>query len=76
MPIYEYVCRDCNVEFEALIRSDELPICESCGSGSLDKLLSVPAAHGGGTTEFPPCSEMPPQERPCGTGGCGLPDCG
>jgi len=76
MPIYEYVCRDCNVEFEALIRSGELPICQSCGGESLDKLLSLPAMPQGGTIECSPRCEMPPQEHSCSTGGCGFSDCG
>ncbi|RIK78326.1 MAG: zinc ribbon domain-containing protein [Planctomycetota bacterium] len=45
MPLYEFLCRDCNQEQEQLVRADETPVCESCGSQRLMKLLSVPAAH-------------------------------
>ena len=48
MPLYEFVCRDCNQEQELLVRGDEKPTCESCGGVQLVKLLSVPAAHLGG----------------------------
>lgn len=41
MPIYEYACGDCGNEFEALVRSDTTPVCPSCHSTKLDKLLSV-----------------------------------
>lgn len=64
MPLYEFVCQDCQSEQELLVRGDESPQCESCGSSSLQKLLSVPAAHasreGGGG----------PPEGSCGSG-CG-----
>lgn len=45
MPLYEFVCRDCEKEQELLVRGDEQPVCESCGGLQLAKLLSVPAAH-------------------------------
>ena len=40
MPLYEYQCRACAHEFEALIRTGDTPKCTSCGSEELDKLLS------------------------------------
>jgi putative FmdB family regulatory protein len=46
MPIYEYICRDCQHEFEVLVRgtnSEEL-VCPECGCYKLTKKLSVPAA--------------------------------
>jgi putative FmdB family regulatory protein len=41
MPIYEYQCRNCGDEFEALQRVAERPLrrCKKC-SGRLDKLIS------------------------------------
>lgn len=42
MPIYEYVCRKCDHAFEALVRRDETPVCEACGSANLERLLSMP----------------------------------
>jgi putative FmdB family regulatory protein len=81
MPIYEYVCRDCRLEFEALLRIDQRPSCQSCGSEQLERLLSVPAAPQrgpakgsgqGGSAKSSSGGEGP---RPCGMGGCGLPEC-
>jgi putative FmdB family regulatory protein len=64
MPLYEFVCRDCQKEQEHLVRGDETPTCESCGGVKLSKLLSVPAVgHLGGEGAGP---------RPMGGGGgCG-----
>lgn len=64
MPIYEFLCRDCNSEQELLVRGAETPVCESCGGEKLMKLLSVPVAHAGGADASPA-----PGGRPAG--GCG-----
>jgi putative FmdB family regulatory protein len=41
MPIYEYKCKQCSGEFEALVRSDTVAQCPKCHSRDLEKLLSV-----------------------------------
>ena len=43
MPIYEYKCRGCGNEFEALLmpKSKEPPKCPSCQSEELEQLLSA-----------------------------------
>lgn len=74
MPIYEYVCRDCDQEFELLIRGDDKPTCPSCGQPRLTRQLSVPAAHTGGTTDLP-CAAREQgacDQSGCPSGGCGL----
>ena len=43
MPIFEYKCRGCGNEFEALVRKSDTPTCPSCSSTELEKLLSLPA---------------------------------
>jgi putative FmdB family regulatory protein len=70
MPIYEYTCDDCQVDFELLVRGTEQPECPTCGSAKLSKQFSVPAAHVSGSSQLPVCS--PPMTG----GGCGLPQCG
>jgi len=48
MPIYEYACRHCKGEFQTLIMSvsdEETLICPTCGSRSLDRLISKVAYH-------------------------------
>jgi putative FmdB family regulatory protein len=46
MPIYDYHCKDCDKTFELLVRPSSIPVCPTCGSEQLDKLLSCPAAPG------------------------------
>ena len=41
MPIFEYVCKDCNHGFEALVRASTTVECPSCKSTVLEKQLSV-----------------------------------
>ena len=41
MPIYEYHCNNCNTDFEALVFGNEKPICDSCSSKKVNKLMSA-----------------------------------
>ncbi len=45
MPLYEYVCQDCNRKTEVLQRLRERPlkICPHCGAKNLKKAFSAPA---------------------------------
>jgi putative FmdB family regulatory protein len=59
MPIYEYVCRECRHAFEHLARSmttHERTQCPECGSGEVERQMSVFAARQGGANE---CGVMP-----------------
>jgi len=67
MPLYEYACRECAKEFEALVRSSETPSCPSCHSADLQRKLSVFAAH----TQGGSSSGEVPAMGPCGS--CGDP---
>lgn len=41
MPLYEFACRACGEQFEALVRSGERPAaCPTCGSADFERLLS------------------------------------
>ena len=42
MPIFEYTCRGCANEFEALVRGTTTPTCPKCGSEDLERKLSFP----------------------------------
>ncbi len=46
MPIYEYVCMQCESHFEELVRMDESADCPDCGSENVRRQVSVFAAHG------------------------------
>ena len=41
MPLYEYDCRACRTRFEALVRGSVAPVCPSCGSADLERVLSL-----------------------------------
>jgi putative FmdB family regulatory protein len=43
MPIFEYKCRGCGNEFEALVRKSDIHACPSCSGTELERLLSLPA---------------------------------
>jgi putative FmdB family regulatory protein len=40
MPLFDFRCRACQATFEALVRPAHEPVCPSCGSADLEKLLS------------------------------------
>jgi len=74
MPLYEYKCRGCGNDFEALVTSSETPSCPSCHSEELDKKFSVfakPAASVGASVDFSGggCTTC---GSPDGPGSCGL----
>ena len=66
MPIYEYACRDCGSEFEALVRASTVPECPRCHSTELAKKLSVFATAASGAAA--------PLPHMSGCGACGNPD--
>ena len=44
MPIFEYACKSCGKEFEALVLpTTDAPKCPACASTELEKLISSPA---------------------------------
>jgi putative FmdB family regulatory protein len=51
MPIFEYVCMQCEHKFELLVRtSDTAPQCKRCQSTQVRKLFSVFASASSKTT--------------------------
>ncbi len=73
MPLYEYVCQSCEIRFEKLVkRFGEEAACPSCGSGAVDKQLSVFAvASSPATPSFADCGAGPCGEGSCDGGPCG-----
>ncbi|HEY4305031.1 MAG TPA: zinc ribbon domain-containing protein [Gemmatimonadaceae bacterium] len=43
MPIFEYTCKSCHHQFEALIRGSKTAVCPECKSEDLEKMFSLPA---------------------------------
>ena len=51
MPLYDYKCRACGHQFEALVRDATLPVCPSCQGQDLEQLLSLFAVSSDGTRQ-------------------------
>jgi putative FmdB family regulatory protein len=69
MPIYEYICRSCEKQFEAIVSSERVAECPACKSQELEQQLSafaVGAPKGKGRFE-----KSAPSASPCGS--CGDP---
>ena len=49
MPLYEYRCPSCDRQFELLIRGGAVPACPTCGSTTVEKILSMFAVSSEGT---------------------------
>ena len=73
MPLYEYACKACANQFEALVRASDTPACPACHSTTIERKLSVFAAHTGGAparvTSPGPCGSC---GDPRGPGACSL----
>jgi putative FmdB family regulatory protein len=65
MPIFEYICKQCDHRFEAISRNHQTPSCPSCASRDLDQQLSSFAV-GSSQKSF-----ASPAAGPCGS--CGDP---
>lgn len=86
MPIYEYKCNECGLEFEVMQRFSDEPIkeCEEC-SGPVEKMISLSSFHlkGGGwyATEYGNKKKSAPAASKCADGAAGSdakaakPDC-
>jgi putative FmdB family regulatory protein len=79
MPIFEYVCKECEHEFEALVFGKQKAECPKCQSKKLEPQLSVFAvsAKSGAATQ----PSMPESAGQCGScgdargpGACSLKD--
>ena len=67
MPIYEYVCMECESHFEELVRNREAVHCHDCEASHVRKQFSVFATHG---TAAQPTYGGPSSGGCCG-GSCG-----
>ena len=65
MPLFEYRCRPCDHQFEALVRNGELPICPQCGATTIEKLMSAAAGHVTSASSLPIAQQScPPSDAP------------
>lgn len=68
MPLFEYACKECSHQFEALVRGEQTPQCPSCQATALERRQSTFAARSTGGDSF--VSQMP-DGGACGS--CGDP---
>jgi len=45
MPIYEYLCKSCETNFELFVRGEMTVTCPSCEATELEKLISSLSVH-------------------------------
>jgi putative FmdB family regulatory protein len=64
MPIFEYICKECQHEFEALVFGKQKAECPKCASKKLEPQLSVFAV-----SAKSGASSQPIASGPCGS--CG-----
>ncbi len=64
MPIFEYVCKQCRHQFEALLYGKEKAACPKCHATKLEPQLSVFAVSAKGST-------APSSSSGSSTGACG-----
>jgi putative FmdB family regulatory protein len=74
MPLFEYACKKCDHEFEALVRGSDTPECPSCHGKDLQRRLSVFAAHtaNGNRVSASPVGACGSCGDPRGPGACSL----
>jgi putative FmdB family regulatory protein len=53
VPIYEFVCMECESHYEELVPMGRDADCPDCGSANVRKQFSVFAAHGSGFESQP-----------------------
>jgi putative FmdB family regulatory protein len=75
MPIFEYVCKECQHQFEALVYGKEKAACPKCQSKKLEPQLSVFAvsakSHSTPAMTAGPCGSC---GDPRGPGACSIKD--
>jgi putative FmdB family regulatory protein len=74
MPIFEYLCKECDHEFEALVFGKDKAECPKCHSKKLDPKLSVFAVSSSsgsstGQSSVGPCGSC---GDPRGPGSCSM----
>lgn len=82
MPIYEYACKSCGHQLEALQKLSDAPLtdCPECGDAGLEKLVSAAGfvLKGGGwyVTDFKEKGKKNAPACSAGEGGAAAPACG
>lgn len=74
MPLYEYLCNDCDTRFDALVQSRDqanMLLCHNCSSGNTRRLVSTFARLGGGFDDHADLLSGNSNAGGCCGGSCG-----
>jgi putative FmdB family regulatory protein len=75
MPIFEYLCKECDHQFEALVYGSDKAECPRCHSKKLSPQLSVFAVAAKASQATPaPSGACGTCGDPRGPGACSMPD--
>jgi putative FmdB family regulatory protein len=75
MPIFEYLCKECDHQFEALVYGSDKAECPRCHSKKLTPQLSVFAVSAKASPATPaPTGACGTCGDPRGPGACSMPD--
>jgi len=74
MPIFEYICKDCEHEFEALVFGNQKAECPKCHGKKLATQLSVFAVSAKAPTAAPAAGPCGSCGDPRGPGACAMRD--
>jgi putative FmdB family regulatory protein len=75
MPIFEYICKQCSHQFEAIVFGSEKPACPKCESKALTPQLSVFAVSAkSGSASTATSGVCGSCGDPRGPGACSMPD--
>lgn len=73
MPLFQFLCPNCEAETEMLVRGQDEPSCPKCGSAKLVKQASrFNALNGGGAPKRDATPAPCGLPSCCGGGACGL----
>jgi putative FmdB family regulatory protein len=70
MPIFEYICRDCQRHFETIVTASRAAACPSCHGQQLEKQHSVFAVSAKGSTSSQNTGACGACGDPRGAGSC------
>jgi putative FmdB family regulatory protein len=75
MPIFEYICKECDHQFEALVFGNKNAFCPKCSSKNLSQQLSVFAVSArSSSTSNVPTGACGSCGDPRGPSACSMPD--
>lgn len=72
MPIFEYICRECDHHFESIVLNGQKPQCPKCESRKLEQQISKFAVGGEKAAAAPAAGPCGACGDPRGPGSCSM----